>query len=290
MDFRGAIFRVANSSTDFPTAARPCWMQNRGTNPYPIQIRRDDHVVILGGLVLGSVPQASDWRDTYCNSAAVILKNAASAELDGMRIVGAWDGVRASEGSPDLIIRNVWMSDLRDDAFENDYLLPARIENSLLDGVFVAISMKPGKDFRARTRGLVAVTGSLVRLREYAYKGQSKFGALSKNSEKSPGLQLTNSVIAVDFAGGSTWNAYWRHTWSTLSPRSSGNQFLWLSDLPIPQSFPMPPASFQVRTGQAAKRIWARSKLDWINCHPALDRRKSDPVSRPADCPNRGGA
>ena len=288
IDFRGAVFQVANSATDFPTRARPCWKQKRGTNPYPIQIMRDDHVAILGGLVLGRVPQTSDWRDTYCNSAAVILKGASGAELNGMRIAGAWDGVRASQGSPNLVIRNVWMSDIRDDAFENDYLLPARVENSLLDGVFTAVSMKSGKGFGRRSGSQVAVSDSLVRLKEYPYKGERKYGSLSKNSENSPGLQLKNSVVAVDFAGGSTWNAYWQHTWSTLSPRSSGNTFLWLSDLPIPQSFPMPPASFQVRTGQAARQTWARAKLDWINCHPALDRRKADPVSRPVDCPHRG--
>ena len=284
IDLRSSTFVVANSGVAAPTAARPCSTTGLPTNPYPIRIENDDRVEVRGGLVQGRVPQAADWTTTYCNSAAVIFKQAPDGVLDGVRIAGAWDAIRASQGSPRLVIRNVWLSDVRDDAFENDYLLPARVENSLIDGTFVGVSVKAGSKTPSRGAGEIVIAGSLIRLKEYLYRTQRKFGALVKIGEHPSPITIQNSVIAVDYAGGTSWNAYWRRTWSALSNDSRGNSLLWLSDRPIPSSFPLPPRGFRLLHGAAAREAWARARTDWINCHPQLRRVAGDPRSDPHAC------
>jgi hypothetical protein len=283
IDLRSSTFVVANSGVAAPTAARPCSSRGLPTNPYPIRIENDDRVEVRGGLVLGRVPQNADWTTAYCNSAAIIFKQAPDSVLDGMRIAGAWDGIRASRGSARLVIRNIWLSDVRDDAVENDYLLPARLENSLIDGTFVGVSVKPGSK-TLRGAGEIVIAGSLIRLKEYPYRAQRKFGSPVKIGERSGPIRIHHSVIAVDYAGGTTWNDYWRRTWSALSNDSGGNSLLWLSDRPIPASLPLPPRGFKVLRGAAAREAWARARTNWINCHPQLRRVAGDPRSDPRSC------
>lgn len=284
IDLRSSTFIVANSGVAVPTVARPCSTKGLSTNPYPIRIENDDRVELRGGLVQGRVPQDADWTTSYCNSAAVIFKQAPHSVLDGIRIAGAWDAIRASRGSAGLTIRNVWLSDVRDDAFENDYLLPARLENSLIDGTLVGVSVKPGSKTHPRRAGDIVITGSLIRLKEYLYRAQRKFGSPLKISEHSGPIRIHNSVIAVDYAGGTTWNEYWRRTWSALSSDSSGNSLLWLSDRPIPASLPLPPRGFKVLRGAAAREAWVRARTNWINCHPQLRRAAGDPRSDHRSC------
>jgi len=284
IDLRSSTFVVANSGVAAPSVARPCSTRGLPTNPYPIRIENDDRVEVRGGLVQGRVPQAADWTATYCNSAAIIFKQAPDSVLDGIRIAGAWDGIRASRGSARLIIRNVWLSDVRDDAYENDNRLPARLENSLIDGTLVGMSVKPGSKTLSRGAGEIVIAGSLIRLKEYLYRAQRKFGSPVKISEHSGPIKMHNSVIAVDYSGGTTWNDYWRRTWATLSNDSSGNSLLWLSDRPIPAGLPMPPRGFKFLRGAAAREAWVRARANWINCHPELRRVPGDPRSDARAC------
>lgn len=285
LDARRAVFTVANSRNPNPAADQDC---NQGTLPvnrYPLLIEQQDRTAIVGGLFRSHVPQSSEWRATYCNSSVITFQEAPNGIIDGVRITGAWDAIRMGRGSPGLLIENSWISNARDDAVENDFLQSGTIRDTLIDGAFQGISVKPRKssDMGDASDQTVILSAVLLRLQEYSYKEGRRFGALTKSDQRAPRFRVTNSVVAVDYAGGTSYPQFWATSWSKLTG-SSNNLFLWLSDAPIPDFVPLPPSSFRVLNGQAARDAWSRAKSNWINCHPKLARLPSDPGSNHGAC------
>ena len=157
IDARRAIFEISNSRNPDPTEARTCDQGQQEVNRYPLVIEQQDRTAVVGGLFLSRVPQMSEWRATYCNSAAITFQGAPHGIIDGVRITGAWDAIRIGRDSPDLLVVNSWISNARDDAIENDFLQPATIRDTLIDGAFQGISVKPPKRSSGR-----AANGSAI--------------------------------------------------------------------------------------------------------------------------------
>lgn len=284
LDARQADFIVAISRNANPTYESDCERGSQPVNRYPLNVYYSDMTAVVGGIVIAEVPQDSDWEPTYCNSAAVHFKYAPAGLADGIRITGAWDAFRMAADSPGLTIKNSWLSDVRDDALENDYFYSTVFEDNLVDGAFQGISIHSGGALQTGSAETVVLTGNVIRLREYLYKGEQRFGALFKNEVTSPRSKIHDTVVAVDYRGGSTWNKYWERSWSQIDS-CSNNVFLWLSDLPVPTSFPPPPSScFTVVTGHEARDMWAQAKQNWINCHPLVRRTDDDPRSDASQC------
>lgn len=284
IDARLAVFNVANSKNGRPSQTSSCKEGSLLTNPYPLRIQKAPSATLMGGLIRSRIPQQSDWQATYCNSAAILFKNSANGVIDGVRITGAWDAIRASKQAGGLTLRNAWISDVRDDFFENDYLYDVGVYDTLVDGAFQGVSLKPGSQSKsAASANMITISGLLIRIREYPYKGEMRYGALTKNDDRSPRLRIRNSVVAIDYRGGKTFSDYWARTWSKLA-NSSNNIFLWLSDHPIPATFPMPPGSFRVIKGRAARQFWVDARNNWINCHPTIAREPSDSPSIARAC------
>jgi len=285
LDLRKATFVVASSRNPIPTAANDCDHGVLPINRYPLVIEQQDRTAVVGGLIKGSVPQSSDWRATYCNSAAITFERTPNGVVDGIRITNSWDGIRLGRDSSGLLIANSWISNARDDAIENDFLQSATILDTLIDGASMGVSVKPRKTSVAASADdqLVTLSGVLLRLREYSYEGGPRYGALAKSDPRAPRLRLVNSIVAVDSSGGQTFPKSWTAGWSKLTG-STNNLFLWLSDAPIPDFLPLPPSSFQVLRGQAARDTWTRARNNWINCHPKVARLPSDPRSDAARC------
>ena len=120
LDARQADFIVAISRNANPTYESDCEQGSHPINRYPLNVYYSDMTAVVGGIVIAEVPQDSDWEPTYCNSAAVHFKYAPTGLADGIRITGAWDAFRMAADSPGLTIKNSWLSDVRDDALEND--------------------------------------------------------------------------------------------------------------------------------------------------------------------------
>lgn len=285
LDARKAVFTVANSRNPDPTAASDCDQGPLAVNRYPLFIDQQDHTAVVGGLFLSRVPLATEWRATYCNSAAITFSGSPGGTVDGVRITGAWDAIRMSEGSPGLQIVDSWISNPRDDAVEDDFLQPAIIRDTLIDGAFQGISVKPRKTSETADASdrQVTLSGLLLRLTDYRYKDGRRFGALLKSDGRAPHFRVVNSVVAIDGHDQQSYPQYWATSWAKLTAPSN-NLFLWLSDAPVPDSVPLPPAGFRVLRGQAARDAWAKAKTNWIDCHPALARLPSDPRSNPDRC------
>jgi hypothetical protein len=285
IDARGAVFRLSNSRNASPSAARPCAVGPLMTNRYPLYIWSTDGATLAGGIFRGAVPQETDWRPTYCDSAAVILRDSPDAIVDGVRISDAWDGLRVWTNSHSFVLENSWLSSVRDDAIENDLLVGGRISDTLIDGTFMGLSLRPVRSSAAmRASGRVDISGSLIRLAEYPYEGQWRLGALLKVDQYSPDVAITNSVIAVDGPRGSApVGRYWALGWDKVAA-SSNNLFLWLSDAALPKKLAVPRSGFRVLQGAPARAAWASARKNWIDCHPKVGRLPGDPVSNPRQC------
>ena len=284
LDARRAKFLVANSRNSNPTNSSPCDKGPLQINRYPVNVYHSENTALVGGLVKSVVPQQSDWSPTYCNSAAVHFRYSPSGTVDGVRITGAWDAIRMAARSPGLVIKNTWISNVRDDVLENDALFPAEVRDTLADGALQGFSMAPApSSARDSSSTVVKISGVLLRIKEYPYKGRNYFGALAKHSVRSPTLVITNSVVAVSYHGGRTWTAYWANTWKKTK-RCSNNLFLWLSDQPIPAAIGTPPRCFTVVKGKAATELWNLAKQNWIHCHPKVARLSTDMASDPTRC------
>lgn len=285
LDARAAVFTVANSRNPNPRPGADCNSGLLPTNPYPLRIISQDRAILVGGLFVSRVPWSAEWRASYCNSAVMFFRDSPNGIVDGVRITGAWDAIRASRGAPNLTVTNSWISNVRDDALENDHLQPATISDTLIDGAFQGISVKPSDDSPVgdASNVLVTLSGVLIRLPALPYKDRNPFGALAKSDARSPRLLVRNSVVAVDSAGSDTFTRYWQTGWSKLVDPSN-NLFLWLSDTPVPADLPLPAAGFRVLKGPAAREAWKRAKRNWIDCHPKLARAAGDPPSDPKSC------
>ncbi|RST31435.1 hypothetical protein HMF7854_11735 [Sphingomonas ginkgonis] len=285
VDARGALLLIANSRNEAPSAAKPCDEGSGTINRYPLRIEDSHGLRLTGGLFRGQVPQAFDWRATYCNSAALSWRGSPGGQVSGVRIDGAWDGIRVSRASAGLHVTGSWFSRIRDDAIENDFLQPVTIEDTLIDGAFQGISLRPAaaNQLPATDESTVTLDGVLLRLSAFRYEGEQRFGALAKSDERSPRLRVRHSIIAIEAATTTTFPHSWRLGWSKLVDPAD-NWLLWLGDGPFPSALPQPPAGFRLLSGEQARLFWAKARQGWIDCHPQLARLPNDPPSHPDRC------
>lgn len=224
-------------------------------------------LVLKGGAVLGQISQTLDWRDIYAlgDSAAVKVRDALHVKISGWRIDQAWDGIRVDQGTDGWLIENVHISNNRDDAVENDQILSGTIRDSLIDGTYSGVSMD-SRDDRDGSMNMVRLERVLIRLKPYLVDGKVTHGGPIKGEDDIPGhnpkLRFIDCVIAIERTDHSMMTRT-REAWkNTLEAR--GSYFLNLSDTPLPDNYPLPPAGFTVLQGQAARDHWQAAKHAWL--------------------------
>lgn len=289
IDARAATFRVANSQNQRPVEGAACDTGPLPVNRYPLRILESPGVTLLGGRFDGEVPLDTDWVHTYCNSTTIGFVNSPDARVEGTRIRRAWDGIRFSGKTPSFGLRWLWLSDIRDDCIENDFLHTGEISDVLFDGCFNGVSVYPApdreEDGSART---VTLNRVLIRLQPYFYKGALKNGAPFKANAKSPAIRIYDSVIALEGADfvSRTQN---QTGWEKITD-CDNNVLLWLPDEPFPAKRIAPPACFHIIQGEEARMFWTDMRQNWIDCHPAFVRFDGDPLSNADACrPIAGG-
>jgi hypothetical protein len=283
VDARGARFRLANSKNSSPASSADCENGPLPDNPYPLRIYDSPAAVLIGGQFDGEVPQDSDWEYTYCNSTAVGLWDSPNATVEGIRARRVWDAVRFTRQSQFFKLDEVWLSEVRDDCVENDYLRSGLIMDVLLDGCFAGISAKlSGERTGNGSAETVTLAGLLMRLQPYLYKGEVRHGSPLKVDQSSPAFQIYDSVFAITGAPGVS-SSQLAIGWEKIS-ECRNNLLLWISDVPWPGKHMEPPACFRVVRGEQARSLWERIRQNWIDCHFALIRFSDDPVSDPNKC------
>jgi hypothetical protein len=271
IDARNASFTVANSRNSDPSEMMGCDAGTLPVNRYPVVIRDCPDVRFIGGCFNGHVPLTSDWQDTYCNSAALLVRDGTTnATIEGVRARRCWDGIRFAERADGFRLKGCWLSEIRDDAVENDYLLSGTIEDCLFDGCFSGISVDPAKNDRDGTKEIVRIDGSLIRMHAYLAKGEITHQAPVKASDVSPSLRITGSVFALAAANMRGFHRLKRTWLKTIESRD--NVLLWLPDEPIPFELPLPPSGFRVLTGADAREYWNKAHLQWVAAHQDVAR------------------
>lgn len=277
VDARGAAFTVANSRNLEPSAAAGCDIGGRAINPYPVVLRNCPGVHFIGGRIDGEVPLRSDWEHTYCNSAALLARDGTTRPvIEGLRARRCWDGIRFTGDAAGFRLKGSWLSEIRDDAVENDYLRSGVIEDCLFDGCFSGVSLDPAKNDRDGSGETVAMDRCLIRMHAYLSKGEITHQAPIKASDVSPKLKLTGCVFALSSPRMRGFRRLER-TWNRMV-ESHGNTLLWLPDEPIPSKLPLPPDSFDLLTGQEARTYWSRARRQWIAAHSEVSRFADDEV------------
>ena len=283
VDASGPVLRVANSRTPDPRPGRTCEDGQRPVNPYPLKVDRSPGVVLRGARVAGEVPLGSDWEQTYCNSAAILLRDSPDTRIDGVRITRAWDGIRVSRGSAGFAIAGAWLDDVRDDCIENDFLLPGRVTDSLLDGCFVGISTRPPEGEARRSDGRPLVLDAvLMRSETFLYKGRRLEGPPFKADAAGPRIEIRDSIVALGNPRSVSADRM-RLAWSLIGD-CSGNLLLWLSDEPWPDAYGRPPDCFRMVAGAQARAMWGVARQNWIDCHPDAPRLPGDTPARASRC------
>jgi hypothetical protein len=259
----------AGTTIDATNASWIVANQGSQTNLYPFQVSgAGANLLIKGGTINGEVSQTADWKVTYVNSAAVRINSANSFIIDDWTITRPWDGIRPG-GTGTFVIDNTYIANARDDAVENDDAMSGTIRDSLFDGVFSGISLGDG-DVNG-SNNTVTMDSMLLRMKSYPYKGEVTHGSPFKldkgtgNMEVSPHLKITNSVIAIEKVGHESYERL-QHAWDR-TVESSNNVFLNLSDTPLPDNYPKPPAGWTTFQGQAARDYWDKAKADWLAGH-----------------------
>lgn len=272
IDATGASWIVSNSANQYPDADTS-YLEGSGTiNKYAFIVYSAGYGLTLkGGTVWGQVPQTSDWQYTYNNSAALRVEYAPAVTIDDWRIDKAWDAIRILNGSDNFLITDVHISNNRDDAVENDWVLSGTIMDSLFDGVFAGISLGNG-DNHDGSGHTVTVQNTFIRLESYLVNGEMTHGSIFKMNTDAPGtapdLRIINSVFAIEDV---SHNGLKRLAlaWENVV-ESRGNVFLNLSDTPLPSNYPKPPAGFTILQGQAARDYWEAVEASWLTNHDGV--------------------
>jgi hypothetical protein len=232
-------------------------------------------ITIHGGEIFGEVSQTAEWQTIYNHFAAGFrVSNSPTTTIQDFRINSAWDAIRfiphaslnpADGNSSGWLVEDVWISNNRDDAIENDFALTGTVRDSLFDGVFVGIATVNDASFH----GVLTVENTLIGMKDYLKDGEIIHGPPFKfnteRPENNPDLRIINSVIAVQDP---THNGMkrTREAWSNLT-ESSGNYYLNLSDTPFPATYPLPPFGFTILQGQEARDYWEARRAEWLEAH-----------------------
>lgn len=269
IDATNASWIVDNSRNDNPDATHLSTWGTGALNTYPFKVTNaGTGLVIKGGEIWGQVPQQSDWEYTYTNSAAIRVENAPNVVIDDWRLDKTWDAIRIANGTSNFLIDDTYVSNARDDAVENDYVMGGTIRDTLFDGVFSGISLGDSDHYDGSMNTL-KLDGVFMRMESYLFHGEmthvSPFKTDTGAPQTTPDIRIVNSVIAIEdpnHASQGRLQIAWDHV-----VESHGNVFLNLSDTPLPADYPKPPAGFTILQGQAARDYWAASKAAWLDNH-----------------------
>jgi len=223
-----------------------------------------------GGLVEHNWPADQDWNTTHDDHAFKI--SSSSIVVENVRIKTAGDGISMYEGTDNFLIRDVYMEDIRDDAIEHDWLAGGTIEDTLINGAYVA--------FAARSRDSANVDGSsntwiikdtLAWLRPQigVYKGASPgHGGFFKweQTDNAPMLSLHNNIFMV----GQEANHQDLGVPQGRLIDASNNIVVWLGEGEYPDPLP---DGFTISTDRS---VWDNAVADWMFRHQSVSAPASE--------------
>jgi hypothetical protein len=274
------------------------------------QERPPNGIRIIGGVVNGGIPYEWGWYLSHAfGGVGFYTVSTGLHAIDGARIHNVEDGwhpretpsfkLRAYPNTGRFLMRNSYMTAIRDDCIENDEFLPGDIEDSLFDGVHCFLSEqneRQGGLYRPKVETIgpneardINLTRVMVRLTvtNGNEKGTGKWFKLMGRESPVHHLTITDSVFATDAPprqGG------WQSQRFPKDATFRGtNYVLWLGQ---PGTFggQIPP-EVKFLEGQAAKEKWHAVRNQWLEAHGYEPRSPNDwdPREAPVTAPRRRG-
>lgn len=120
---------------------------------------------ISGGEITGTYPLTTTWS-TMHDIYGFMIRGAPFFTVEGLRIHNQGDGVYiGSENNEGFTVRGAYMTQIRDDAVQNDQGKPGTVEDCLIDGAYVGFSDQ--KYAVAPANAVWNIHNNLVRLQVY---------------------------------------------------------------------------------------------------------------------------
>ena len=211
-DARDAVFRGNITGTN-------------GDASHPVRFSTDNHDngYMIGGLVYRDDPEDITWDESYGvgyggrthNGAVYIVgrEDHGSFTVDGTRIHNTHDGVVVGQGfghDRTVTVKNVYGTNVRDDAFENDSFHNMIISDNLIDGAFVGYSSRAGSsagDIDHSSERVSVLQNNIIRLEKMpgapsGDRTDDGHGRLFKlDSDRGPALVLKNNIFVIEEEG-----------------------------------------------------------------------------------------
>ena len=235
------------------------WLQ---TDNWPISFGGGAGGCFLGGRVIGTYEQSTPW-DTFHHTGGLNFTNR-NFTISGLRVHNIGDGIRVRAGADKFRVTGVHLSFIHDDCVENDQLYTGVVEDSLLDGCYVAFSARPSSGDSADGHdNTETFRNNVVRLEPMptVYKGRAPGnGGFFKwdDSGRGPKLVVKDNVFRVDQ----------RPNHQTLGlpegydVQCSNNVVVWLGKGPYPDDLP---DCFRVTRDRS---VWDQAVDAWQAAHP----------------------
>lgn len=259
-------------------------------------------VCMVGGAIVDLTSHATTTWSEWHQRSSVINLTAPRAQLIGTKIYNVADGVSIRRPGDDWTLRGVHIRAAHDDCVQNDDLLSGLIEDSFLDGCYVAVS---ASEVGAPDNGheTVTIRGSLVRMQpmphvykpeEHVTPGYATVFKWARYPEQghSPRLAIHDTVFVLEQHGSiKRATGYHADLLPVFDPDGkngplpaepyldpadcSGNTVVWLG--PGDPGFDDLPPCFTVLTGQTARNFWAATRAEWLDTHPLAWQPDEDP-------------
>ncbi|MGB5212404.1 MAG: hypothetical protein WBN88_02000, partial [Anderseniella sp.] len=206
----------------------------------------------------------------------------------GLHVFNMHDGIRTSNSESNWTIQHSWLDYIRDDCVENDHIYSGKIYDSLFDGCYTGISVRPSSSGHGDSQGkTITMDRVLLRMEPmpYPYKWDTKndpllyvegygdvpfgYGKVFKLDKGNvPDFRITNSVFLLEYDAGKT----------IFPPKArvsvcNNNTVIWLGEPGDAPNYLLDdfPGCFTVITDRdQGKSLWKRSVADWHAKHPGV--------------------
>ena len=252
---------------------------------YPVVVEGGPNVCFSGGTIIGYYPYTTDWESMHRTS-AFIFRTIGNTTVENVRVHNYGDGITFSRGNVSYSFRLIgaYMTHIRDDCVENDYMYTGLIEDSLFDGCYTAFSAQShaSSGDHDGSQNIWIIRNSLIRLEpmEKVYKdrglipGHGPFFKWNEKADKSPRLSLHNNIFRVDQPSNSR-NGLGLPEGKLVS--CTNNIVVWLGKGGYPDHLPNFFHDQRCFTITTDKAFWDDAVLEWKNLH--LLERNHHPIN-----------
>jgi hypothetical protein len=242
-----------------------------------------------GGVILGTQPVSATWSETKRDGGGYAISiNGEGAVVEAVRIHNHHDGF-VPYRSDGFVLRDSWMSYLRDDCIENDGHAEGTVRGNLFDGCYVFYSGTNGVSNSATgagAEGTLLIEGNLIRMQNMpgpfarrkplGDRTESGYGELFKTRGRDgrvPKLVMRDNVLAFEPpAAGRTLDTRFNGPHVEIVD-CANNTILWLGTGSFPGSLPDDwEDCFTVIGGSEAQERWDRLRQEWIDAHQGIPR------------------